>query len=63
MSTIQQEIKNVLEEKINDVFLQFQNKLNISNGDISPWDAVKLDTQMDALTLTIMDVLNNQMEG
>ncbi|MEE3484585.1 MAG: hypothetical protein VZQ98_09730 [Bacteroidales bacterium] len=53
-------IKDMLENKVNEIFLEFQKELNILSGDIEPMDAVNLDNSMDALVESIYAVLVNQ---
>lgn len=42
-------LKQLIHDKINEVFLEYQNANNITSGDIHPEDAVELDNFEDAL--------------
>lgn len=53
-------ILELLEEKINEVYLKMQNELNIQYGDIAPLDALYQDKLMDDLAEHIENVLNWQ---
>lgn len=53
-------IKDMLEDKVNEIFLEFQKELNILSGDIEPMDAVNLDDSMDALVESIYEVVSKQ---
>jgi len=36
-------LKELIEEKVDEIFLAYQNANDITNGDIEPMDALKLD--------------------
>ena len=36
-------LKDLIEEKVDEIFLAYQNAHDITNGDIEPMDALKLD--------------------
>ena len=36
-------LKDLIEEKVDEIFLAYQNANDITNGDIEPMDALKLD--------------------
>lgn len=55
-------IKELLEEKINDVFIECQNRLNISSGDIEPLMEFKLETKTEQLAELIQMVLTYQLQ-
>ena len=55
-------MKEILERKINDIFLEQQIKNNIESGDIEPLDAIKLDKLVDELTELITKVLEYQKD-
>ena len=46
----------LIDEKINEVFLEYQNENNIQYGDITPWDDLRLDTLKDNLAILIIEV-------
>ena len=56
-------IRTLLEEKVNDIFLEMQTKLDINDGGISPLMSLKLDESMDALTEAIENALKEQLEN
>ena len=49
-------LHNLVEEKINDIFLEYQAANDIKSGDISPVQALRLDELQNALTDLIMNV-------
>lgn len=51
------EIKALLEDKINDVFIEMQQKMDIKSGDITPEMAFTLDEELNRLTEMIRDIL------
>ena len=55
-----EKILKLLEDKVDDIFLEMQNELDINNGDISPLDAFELDNYIKQLADKIEVVLNNQ---
>lgn len=50
------ELYNLIEEKINDVFLGYQKANGIESGDISPMQSLRLDELQEKLTDLIMEV-------
>lgn len=55
------EVKELLDDKINDVFLAMQEKLNIADGNIDPWAANQLDELEDRIADLIASVLDYEM--
>lgn len=55
-----EKVRELLEEKVNDIFLEMQNELNITSGDISPSMAFDLDEEMDNLANIITQILKEQ---
>lgn len=55
-----EKILNLLEEKVDEIFLQMQNELNIEDGNIFPLDKYELDICVSALADKIETVLNSQ---
>lgn len=47
---------NLVEEKINDIFLEYQTANDIKSGDISPMQALQLEELQNELTNLIMNV-------
>ena len=47
---------SLVEEKINDVFLEHQTKNKIESGDITPMQALRLEKMQNELTNLIMDI-------
>ena len=55
--TMENEIYELLEEKINEVYLHFQEKLNIESGDIRPEQLFEQDELLTKLSVLIKEVL------
>lgn len=53
-------IKGLLDEKVNEVFLEMQSELGIEDGGIEPMMALRLDEELDRLTEMVRDVLGMQ---
>lgn len=53
-------VRALLEDKVNDIFLEMQKELNIQSGDISPLMSLKLNDSMEDLATIITDVLKSQ---
>ena len=47
---------NLVEEKINDIFLEYQAANDIKSGDITPLQALQLEELQNKLTDLIMNV-------
>lgn len=47
---------SLVEERVNDIFLEYQTTNNIKSGDISPVQALRLGELQNALTDLIMNV-------
>ena len=47
---------NLIEEKINDVFLEYQAANDIKSGDITPLQALQLEELQNELTNLVMNV-------
>lgn len=56
-------LKELVHDKIQEVFLEMQEENNITNGDIDPWDAQQLDYVEGALYQIIKRVLEYQKGG
>lgn len=53
-------IKDLLDEKVNEVFIECQSEMGIVSGDIIPEMALRLDEELDKLTEMIRDILGMQ---
>lgn len=53
-------IKNMLEEKVDEVFLAMAMELGIEDGGVEPMMALRLDEELDRLTEMIRDILGMQ---
>lgn len=47
---------NLVEERINDIFLEYQKQNDIKSGDITPVQALRLEELQNELTDLIMNV-------
>lgn len=56
------ELLELIEEKTDDVFLEYQEKNDIKSGDISPEQALKLEELQNELADLVMRVGNRQEE-
>lgn len=56
------ELLKLIEEKTDDVFLEYQEKNDIKSGDISPEQALKLEELQNELADLVMHVGNRQEE-
>ena len=56
-------LRELVHNKIDEIFLEMQKANNITNGDIDPWDAQRLDHVTGALYQTIKDILECQKGG
>lgn len=50
---------NLVEESVDDIFLEYQAANDIKNGDISPMQALRLEELQNELTDLIMSVGEN----
>ena len=57
-----QKICTLIENKVNEIFLEMQNELNIESGDIAPLDALYLEELQGKLANHIEYVLNFQRD-
>ena len=55
-------VEELLREKVEEVFLECQEKREIRGGSITPTEALKLDTLITDLAQHISDVLDRQYE-
>lgn len=60
---MKEKVFNMLAASIDNVFLQCQNELGITSGDVDPLEVLKLDELTEELTNTIIDILENQKGG
>lgn len=57
----EENVREVLEEKINDIYAYFQKANGIMSGDISPFEALAQDKLTEKLSSLITSVLKQQM--
>jgi len=55
-----QMVKDLLQEKVDEIYLHFQEKLNICSGDIRPEDWLEQNREIDILASIIAKVLMYQ---
>ena len=60
---LRNEVRDLLENKINELFVAFQEKLGITDGDIDPWQANRLDEQVDEMAENITSILHWEQDG
>ena len=61
LKTTKNEIENILTISIDKVFYDLQLKNNISRGDISPMDSLKLENSINELSTLIYNILKYQL--
>jgi hypothetical protein len=57
------DVLGVLKDRVEDIFIDFQNAMQIQSGDISPLDALELEKRESSLATMIADILVYQKEG
>lgn len=57
------DVLGVLKDRVEDIFIDFQNAMEIKSGDISPLDALELEKRESSLATMIADILVYQKEG
>ena len=55
-------LKELIHNKINEVFAEYQEVNNITSGDIDPWEAMRLDRIENALVDVVRRVCATQQE-
>ena len=55
-------IRELLEDKVTDIFIEIQNEYGVTCGDCSPLDEFELDRAECGLAEIIAQILRNQME-
>ena len=53
----------MLMNKVEDIFIDMQNAMQVKSGDISPLDALELEKRESSLATMIADILVHQKEG
>lgn len=53
-------IGSMVEDKVNEIFAEFQKKLGIQSGDVTPMDFLRLDDIQNKLASEIERILFNQ---
>lgn len=56
-----EDIRKALEDKVNEVYAEFQSKLKIESGDISPMQSLNQDELLQILAMHIYSVLKTEM--
>ena len=57
------DVKTAIADSIDDIFWNFQERLGIKYGDISPDEVVDLDDKIEALATLVSSVLEEQKQG
>lgn len=57
------DVLGVIKNRVEDIFIDFQNAMEIKSGDISPLDALELEKRERSLATMITDILVYQKEG
>ena len=57
------DVLGVLKDRIEDIFIDFPNAMEIESGDITPLDAMELEKRERSLATMIADILVYQKEG
>ena len=47
-------------EKVNEIFAEYQDRYGITSGDIDPYASIELDEKMENLTDTIVEIIKYQ---
>jgi hypothetical protein len=58
-----EQLLELISEKVDEIFLEYQNANDIQNGDIHPYDALRLDYIMEELADHIEKVGEYQKGG
>ena len=53
-------IKDLLDEKVNEVFIECQSEMSITSGDIAPEMALRLDEELENVAEMITDIVEMQ---
>lgn len=53
-------LKKLIHDKINEVFAEYQEVNGIASGDITPWDALRLEALENTLEKLIKEICANQ---
>ena len=54
------DVLGALMDRVNDIFVDFQNAMEIKSGDISPLDVLELQKRERSLAMMITDILVHQ---
>jgi len=54
------DVLGALKDRIEDIFIDFQNAMEIKSGDITPLDAMELEKRERSLAIMIADILVHQ---
>lgn len=58
MANLKKEILNLLDKKVNEIFVEIQDREGITSGDIEPFDAVELDELEEHMASLIAKVIS-----
>ena len=58
MTNLKKEILNLLDKKVNEIFVEIQDREGITSGDIEPFDAVELDELEEHMASLIAKVIS-----
>lgn len=56
-------VKDMVDEKINDLFYEVQEVLDIQSGDITPGELFDLDDKQEELANLIIEIIKHQYEN
>ena len=56
-------VKDMVDEKINDLFYEVQEVLDIQSGDITPGELFDLDNKQEELANLIIEIIKHQCEN
>lgn len=60
IKNLQADIKGMLMQRVEDIFIDMQNAMGIKNGDVFPLDAINLEKEEDKLAEQITLILVRQ---
>lgn len=60
IKNLQADIKGMLMQRVEDIFIDMQNAMGIKNGDVFPLDAINLENAEDKLAEQITLILASQ---
>lgn len=57
---MREKILESLRAATDEIFLEWQAKLHVTSGDVSPWNGQLFDEALERLTEVMVDIINNQ---